>query len=162
MLHLEVGQPATGAPAVARAAVAAHLADAAPLGYTNASGLLALRGADDTHSGLLSLGFVHTAAAARPRLVLDLHGDAGVDLDVHAPLVGGGLRTAIAIVGPLGVALDAGLYIVIDGIVHTRAVIDLSAMLALGFVGVGLLRWPLVAVVATLAPVAIALSWFTE
>ncbi len=33
---------------------------------------------------------------------------------------------------------------------------------ALGFAGVGLMRWPLVAVVASLAPFAIALSWFTE
>ncbi len=33
---------------------------------------------------------------------------------------------------------------------------------ALGFVGVGLLRWPLAAVVAGLAPVAIGLSWFIE
>jgi chromate transporter len=32
---------------------------------------------------------------------------------------------------------------------------------ALAFAGVGLLRWPLVAVVAGLAPLAIALSWFT-
>ena len=33
---------------------------------------------------------------------------------------------------------------------------------ALGFVGVGLLRWPLAAVVAGLAPIAIALSWVFE
>jgi chromate transporter len=32
----------------------------------------------------------------------------------------------------------------------------------LAFAGVGLLRWPLVAVVAGLAPLAIALSWFTD
>lgn len=101
--------------------------------YLHYGGLLAIRGADDTHSGLLSLGFVYTAAAARPRLVLDLHGDAGIDLDVHAPVVGGGLRTTITVIGPLGVALDAGLYIVVDGIDQSRAVIDLSAMLALGF-----------------------------
>ena len=33
------------------------------------------------------------------------------------------------------------------------------ALCALGFVGVGLLRWPLAAVVAGLAPIAIAISW---
>ncbi len=33
---------------------------------------------------------------------------------------------------------------------------------ALGFAGVGLLRWPLAAVVAGLAPVAVALSWWTD
>jgi chromate transporter len=36
------------------------------------------------------------------------------------------------------------------------------ALCALAFAGVGLLRWPLVAVVVALAPVAIALSWFTD
>jgi len=101
--------------------------------YQHLGGLVALRAADSAHDGLLSLGFVYTAAAARPRLVLDLHADAGIDLDSHAPLAGGGLRTAIAVVGPLGVALDAGFYVVIDGVDHTRAVIDLSAMLAIGF-----------------------------
>ena len=33
---------------------------------------------------------------------------------------------------------------------------------ALGFAGVGLLRWPLAAVVAILGPLAIALSWFFD
>jgi aspartate/methionine/tyrosine aminotransferase len=43
VLHLEVGQPATGAPAPARAAVTRLLAEGAPLGYTNAQGLPSLR-----------------------------------------------------------------------------------------------------------------------
>ena len=33
---------------------------------------------------------------------------------------------------------------------------------ALAFAGVGLMRWPLAAVVASLAPFAIALTWFTD
>ncbi len=41
--HLEVGQPATGAPATSRAAVTAALDAAEPLGYTNAPGSMALR-----------------------------------------------------------------------------------------------------------------------
>jgi aspartate/methionine/tyrosine aminotransferase len=41
VLHLEVGQPSTPMPRVARDAVRAHLDD--PLGYTNASGLHSLR-----------------------------------------------------------------------------------------------------------------------
>jgi hypothetical protein len=52
--------------------------------------------------------------------VVDFHGDAGFDLDVNAPMVGGGLRTVIEIVGPLGVALDTGGYLVIDGVADTR------------------------------------------
>jgi len=41
VLHLEVGQPSTPLPAIARDAVRAHLD--APLGYTNAAGLQSLR-----------------------------------------------------------------------------------------------------------------------
>jgi aspartate/methionine/tyrosine aminotransferase len=41
VLHLEVGQPATPLPAIARDAVRAHLDE--PLGYTNAAGLQSLR-----------------------------------------------------------------------------------------------------------------------
>jgi aspartate/methionine/tyrosine aminotransferase len=41
MLHLEVGQPSTPLPAIARDAVRAHLDE--PLGYTNAAGLQSLR-----------------------------------------------------------------------------------------------------------------------
>jgi len=92
-------------------------------------GLVALRTFDGSHDGLLCAGFVYEAAAARPTLVLDLHADAGYDLDVRAPLIGGGIRTTIAIVGPLGVALDSGFYAVIDGIDRSRAVIDLNALL---------------------------------
>lgn len=36
------------------------------------------------------------------------------------------------------------------------------ALCALAFAGVGLLRWPLAAVVGSLAPFAIALSWFAD
>jgi aspartate/methionine/tyrosine aminotransferase len=43
VLHLEVGQPATGAPVTARDAAMHHLAAATPMGYTNAAGLAALR-----------------------------------------------------------------------------------------------------------------------
>jgi len=74
----------------------------------------------DHHDGLLMAGIVYEGAAARPRLVLDLHGDVGVDLDARAPLIGGGVRTTLTIVGPLGVVLDSGVYLVIDGIDDSR------------------------------------------
>jgi hypothetical protein len=90
-------------------------------------GLVALRGFDPDHRGLLCAGLVYEAGAARPRLVLDLHGDAGADLDQRAPLVGGGIRTTITIVGPLGIALDTGGYLVIDGVDHTRLVLATGA-----------------------------------
>ncbi len=83
-------------------------------------GLLAWRGWDDKHSGIVDAGVIYEAGAARPRLVLDFHGDAGFDLDQKAPMVGGGLRAVIMIVKPIGVALDTGGYLVIDGIDSTR------------------------------------------
>ena len=43
VLHLEVGQPSTGAPTPSRAAVVAAMERSDPLGYTNAPGSMALR-----------------------------------------------------------------------------------------------------------------------
>jgi hypothetical protein len=91
--------------------------------------LVALRGFDDHHKGLACVGLVYEAGAARPRIVLDLHADVGADLDEHAPLAGGGIRTTITIAGPLGVALDTGGYLVIDGVDKTRLVIASGLML---------------------------------
>jgi hypothetical protein len=95
--------------------------------------LLAWRGFDDNHKGILGAGVVYEAGAARPRLVVDLHGDAGVDLDQKAPMVGGGLRTVIAIVGPLGIALDTGAYLVVDGVDNTRLQLATGAALVARF-----------------------------
>lgn len=92
--------------------------------------LLAWRGWDDAHRGLVMAGLVYEGGAARPRLVLDLHADAGVDLDARRPVAGGGIRTTIAIAGPLGVVLDSGLYVVLGGLGDTRVVLQSSALLA--------------------------------
>jgi len=92
-------------------------------------GSLAWRAVDRDHAGLACVGVVYEAAAARPRLVLDLHADLGADVDVKAPLVGGGIRSTLTIIGPLGVALDTGAYLVIDGIADTRLAIESNAML---------------------------------
>ena len=77
--------------------------------------LIALRGVARHHHGLLMAGLIYEAAAARPTLVLDLHADVGADLDHRAPLVGGGLRATLGLLGPIGAALDTGGYLVIDG-----------------------------------------------
>lgn len=98
--------------------------------FGHLGGLVALRAFDAHHAGLLCAGVVFEAAAARPRIVLDLHAELGVDLDVHAPLVGGGLRTTVGLVGPLALALDSGAYLVIDGVDRTRVVISSGALLA--------------------------------
>jgi len=95
--------------------------------------LLAWRAFDDNHKGIVGAGVIYEAGAARPRLVLDFHGDAGFDLDQRAPMVGGGLRAVIAIVGPLGVALDTGAYLVIDGVDTTRLQLATGAALVARF-----------------------------
>jgi hypothetical protein len=92
--------------------------------------LVAWRGFDRGHRGLVCAGVVYEGAAARPRLVLDLHGDVGADLDLRAPVIGGGVRTVIGLVGPLGVALDAGTYLAIDGVDRTRLQLVTSAAIA--------------------------------
>lgn len=91
--------------------------------------LLALRGFTTTHRGLACAGLVYEAGAARPQLVLDLHADLGADLDRHAPLVGGGGRATLGLVGPIGLAVDAGSYLVIDGVDRTRLVVLLDGSL---------------------------------
>lgn len=83
-------------------------------------GLLAWRGFDEEHRGMLVAGFVFEAAAARPRLVVDMHLDVGADLDQRAPVVGGGLRTTLTLYKFIGLAFDSGAYLVIDGIDDTR------------------------------------------
>ncbi len=85
---------------------------------------------DDEHRGLVTAGLTFEAAAARPRLVLDLHASLGADLDAVAPVAGGGVRTTLRIAGPLGVVLDSGAYLVIDGIEGTRLQLQSSALAA--------------------------------
>lgn len=96
-------------------------------------GLVALRAFDKDHEGLLCGGLIYEGAAARPRLVLALHADAGVDLDARAPLVGGGIRATLFVLGPLALAYDGGAYLVIDGAERTRLVLSSAAMLALAW-----------------------------
>lgn len=92
-------------------------------------GQVAWRAFDDKHHGLLVGGLVYEAGAARPRLVVDLHGDVGADLDHTAPVVGGGVRTTLTAWRFIGVGLDTGAYLVVDGIDNTRLVIASSASL---------------------------------
>ncbi len=100
--------------------------------YSRYGALLAWRAFDGSHHGLVLAGLVYEAAAARPRLVLDLHADIGADLDQRAPALGGGVHAVITLLGPVGVALDAGAYLVIDGVRNTRFAIA-------GTAGIGVL-----------------------
>lgn len=100
--------------------------------------ILGWRGADASslgdgdHDGFVTGGVVFEAAASRPRLVLDLVGEAGWDLDQEAPLVGAGIRTTIGIYGPIGVGLSAGLYVIVDG-GDTRVQLQGNALFGLAF-----------------------------
>lgn len=90
--------------------------------------IAAWRAFDEDHDGLVTAGILYEGAAARPRLVLDLHAELGFDLDARAPLAGGGIRSTLTIIGPLGIALDSGAYLVIDGIDETRLQLQTSAL----------------------------------
>ena len=91
---------------------------------------LGWRAFDGERKGLVTAGVVYEGAAARPRLVLDLHADAGLDLDRTAPVIGGGVRTTLTVLGPLGVVLDAGAYLVLDGIDASRLQLQTTLLVA--------------------------------
>jgi hypothetical protein len=86
---------------------------------------------DADHRGLLVAGVVYEGAAARPRLVLDLHASAGVDLERPAPLVAGGIRPTLAIVGPLALVFDLTAYVILDGVDDSRFQLASSTLLAI-------------------------------
>nr|HEX4318756.1 hypothetical protein [Kofleriaceae bacterium] len=95
--------------------------------------LVALRAFDGSHDGLVCAGLVFDAAVARPKLALQLHADAGVDLDASRPMVGGGLRTTLGVVGPLGVMLDLAGDLIIAGASDTRFAITGDALVVAHF-----------------------------
>lgn len=86
---------------------------------------------DADHRGLLVAGLVYEGAASRPRLVLDLHVDAGIDLARPAPLAGAGIRGTLTIARPLAVVLDLSAYLVLDGVDDSRFQLASSALLAI-------------------------------
>lgn len=85
---------------------------------------------DGDHRGLLVAGIVYEGAAARPRLVLDLHADAGVDLARPAPLVAGGVRATLAVIGPLAIMFDLTGYVILDGVDDSRFQLATSTLVA--------------------------------
>lgn len=99
--------------------------------YSRFGGLLAWRAFDPDHRGIVTGGVVYEAGAARPILVLDLHADLGADLDQTAPVAGGGVRTTLTLYKLLGLALDGGGYLVVDGVDNTRFVLLGSSSLVL-------------------------------
>ena len=92
-------------------------------------GIAGWRAFDEERKGLVTGGLVYEAGAARPRLVLDLIVELGADLDQRAPLAGGGIRSTLTIIGPLGIALSTNAYLVIDGVEDSRLHLQSSALL---------------------------------
>ncbi|MGE0866928.1 MAG: hypothetical protein AB7P03_00080 [Kofleriaceae bacterium] len=95
--------------------------------------LVGWHGFDPDHSGIVRAGLLYEAGAARPLLALDLHADAGFDLDQRAPLVGAGIRTTLVLFGPLGIALDTGAHLVIDGVDDSRLVLASGTYIVAGW-----------------------------
>jgi hypothetical protein len=84
------------------------------------------------HHGMATIGIVREAAAARPLLVINLHGDVGVAWgDKTLPVIGGGIKTDLAFVGPLGIALDTTIHLEVDGVDGTHLVLGFGLMAAL-------------------------------
>ena len=92
--------------------------------------LAAWRAFDEDHHGLVTAGLIYEGAAARPRLVLDLHADLGLDLDHTRPALGGGIRATLMIVGPTAVVVDSGALLVVDGVDGTRLQLQTALSLA--------------------------------
>lgn len=78
---------------------------------------------DGIDGGLLLGGVVYEAAAARPRLAIDLHGDAGVAYPDARLAVGGGGTTQLWLAGPLAVGLDSSAHLVLDGVDGTELIL---------------------------------------
>lgn len=87
---------------------------------------------DGAHAGFVTAGVVFEAGASRPRLVLDLVGEVGWDLDQDAPLAGAGIRSTIGVIGPLAVVLHGSLYVVVDG-ADTRVQLQGNLLVGLSF-----------------------------
>ena len=84
--------------------------------------------------GMATIGVIREAAAARPLLAVLVHGDLGVAWRSGGgdplPVAGGGIKTYLAFVGPLGVALDTTLHLELDGVNGTHLVLGFGLMLA--------------------------------
>jgi hypothetical protein len=80
---------------------------------------LRYRGFDGLARGIVAGGPVYAAAATRPHLAIELHGDIGMAFgpaDGNRLLLGGGVRTQIGLWGPVAVALHGDVYYTFEGL----------------------------------------------
>lgn len=93
--------------------------------------VIAARAIDEDPVGMmLTAGVEYQAAASRPRLVLALYADAGVETAGRDPVIGAGVRTTFVMFGPVGVVADTGMHLVMDAD-DARLVIGSALMLAI-------------------------------
>jgi hypothetical protein len=91
------------------------------------------RGFEGVDAGWVAGGWVYEAAAARPLLVLSLHGEAGATYggDHTYPVVGGGVTSRLWLAGPFFIGSDGGAHLLYDG-VDSRLVFGFSVVVGLG------------------------------
>lgn len=74
-------------------------------------------GADEPFDGgLFTAGLAYETAAARPRLSLALHGEAGAVVPESRLAVGGGVELQLWLLGPVALALDSSAHVLLDGV----------------------------------------------
>ena len=82
-------------------------------------------------TGVVTLGIAYRAAAARPKLELVVHAEAGLAWPL-APALGAGTTTYLwPTRWPVAITFDLGATAIVDGVVDSRLVIALGAGLAL-------------------------------
>jgi hypothetical protein len=111
------GYVAIGGPAQSGLAAAAALYPGAWAGRFGARVEARTAGDDEPFDGgLFTAGLVYETAAARPRLSLALHGEAGAVAPDPRPALGGGAELQLWLVGPLALAVDSSAHLLVDGL----------------------------------------------
>jgi hypothetical protein len=78
---------------------------------------LRYRGFDGLARGIVAGGPVYVAAATRPHIAIEMHGDIGLlygTADGNRLLLGGGVRTQLGLFGPVAVALHGDVYYALE------------------------------------------------
>jgi hypothetical protein len=111
------GYVAIGGPARSGLAASAALYPGAWAGRFGAR-LEARTAGDDEpfDSGLFTAGLIYETAAARPRLSLALHGEAGALAPDPRAALGGGAEVQLWVFGPLALAVDSSAHVLLDGL----------------------------------------------
>lgn len=84
---------------------------------------LRYRGFEGLSRGLVAAGLAYQAGATRPHLVMELHGELGLDHGTRRPVLGGGVRTQLGLWGPVTLAVHADGYLLLDGLRPRLAIV---------------------------------------